>query len=127
MVFSRLTALVFVLFFAGAGPCLNAAELKGSPEKPAASNAANPAGSLMLDDRAPSFDAWPVVTVLADPDRTLTVDAVLASLDKFASPVSAHAALGFRKEAIWLRVPLQVAAESDGQWIFDVDYALLPQ
>lgn len=80
---------------------------------------------LLLDDRKPSFEAWPALTILADAERVLTIDDVLARLDKFSPPVSAYAALGFRKEAIWLRVPLQVSPQSDGKWILDIDYALL--
>jgi len=87
--------------------------------------AAAHAAPLLLDDSQPSVDAWPSVTVLADPARELTAAAALARLDKFTAPVSAHSAMGFHKDAIWLRVPLQVAAASDGKWILDIDYPLL--
>ncbi len=83
------------------------------------------AGPLLLDDRATSFEAWPSLTALPDPDRTLTIDGVLTRLDKFSPPVSAYAAMGFSQVPVWLRVPLQVSPQSDGKWILDVDYALL--
>jgi diguanylate cyclase (GGDEF)-like protein len=83
------------------------------------------AASLSLDDTQSSLDLWPSVTMLADPARELTVATALARRGEFAPPKSAHAALGFRKEAIWLRVPLAVSPNSAGQWVLDIDYALL--
>ncbi len=86
---------------------------------------ASRAAPLLLDDRTPAFEAWPVLTLLKDASGTMSVDDVLASLEKFTPPVSAYAALGFSKEPVWLRVPLAVSAQSDGKWILDIDYALL--
>jgi diguanylate cyclase len=91
----------------------------------AACSATAQATPLLLEDKTRTYDAWPNVRVLADADRTLSVEAALARLDKFAPPNSAHAAMGFRKEAIWLHVPVIVAPQSDGKWILEVDYALL--
>jgi len=83
------------------------------------------AQTLLLDDSRPRNEAWPAVTVLADPTGRLTLDDVLAQRDKFIAPDGAYATLGLRKEAVWLRLPLQVAAGSDGQWLFDINYAVL--
>jgi diguanylate cyclase len=83
------------------------------------------AAGLILDDNVRSYDAWPAVRILADAERALNADTALARLDKFTAPDGAHAAMGFRKEAIWLHVPLAVAPDSDGKWILDIDYALL--
>ncbi|MFY9513036.1 MAG: diguanylate cyclase, partial [Rubrivivax sp.] len=33
--------------------------------------------------------------------------------------------LGLRKDAVWLLLPLQVAADSDGRWLLDINYAVL--
>ncbi|MEO8104214.1 MAG: diguanylate cyclase [Betaproteobacteria bacterium] len=86
---------------------------------------ADRAEPLVLDDRTPTIEAWPALTVLTDPDRTLTLDGALTRLDKFTSPVSAYAAMGFSQVPVWLRLPLRVAPQSAGKWILDVDYALL--
>lgn len=83
------------------------------------------AGALLLDDRTPSIDAWPALTIMKDPAAVLTAEGVLARLNEFTPPTSAYAALGFSKDPIWLRVPLAVAPPSDGKWILDIDYALL--
>ncbi len=88
-------------------------------------SAASRAGPLLLDDRTSSFEAWPALTILADPSRTLSVNDVAARLEKFSPPLTAYAAMGFSKDPVWLRVPLQVAPQSDGKWILDIDYALL--
>ncbi len=83
------------------------------------------AAPLLLEDAQPSVDAWPYITMLADPARELTVATALARRSEFTPPNSAHAAMGFRKEAIWLRIPLAVSPSSDGRWVLDIDYALL--
>jgi diguanylate cyclase (GGDEF)-like protein len=88
---------------------------------PAASTAA-PA-PVVLDARLASVDAWPGVTVLADPDRSLSLAQVRARLDEFAAPGVPHANLGVRREAVWLRVPLQVAADAPARWVLAVEYA----
>ncbi|HEX6703699.1 MAG TPA: diguanylate cyclase [Albitalea sp.] len=80
---------------------------------------------LTLSDRAQRIEAWPVVTVLADPGRRMTLADARAAAGRFAPPRQAWATLGLRQEAMWLRVPLQVAADSDGHWVLDIDYAVL--
>ena len=86
---------------------------------------AQAAPALLLDDRARSIEAWPAVTVLDDPRGELTLEQVLASRTLFARPRSAHATLGVRAGVVWLRVPLEVAADSDGRWIFNINYPAL--
>jgi diguanylate cyclase len=91
---------------------------------PARAWAAAPQG-LMLDDRVPTVDIWPAVSLLHDPDGKLSVDAVLADSSRFEVPQSAHAVLGLKKKVMWLKVPLTVLPPSDGKWVLDVDYTLL--
>ncbi|MEO5696868.1 MAG: diguanylate cyclase [Burkholderiaceae bacterium] len=78
---------------------------------------------LVLDAAAGSIDAWPAVTVLADPDRELTVDQARARRAEFAPPTGPHANLGVRRDAVWLRVPVRVPEGGQTHWIFSVDYA----
>ena len=81
--------------------------------------------ALLLDDRAGAIEAWPAVTVLADARGELTVEQVLASRALFARPDSAYATLGVRAGVIWLRLPVAVAADSDGRWILNINYPAL--
>lgn len=83
------------------------------------------AAPLVLDDAADRIDAWPAVTMLADEGGRLKLEDAYAARLRFTVPDSAYATLGLRKEVIWLRAPLQVAARSDGDWMLDIDYTLL--
>jgi diguanylate cyclase (GGDEF)-like protein len=65
------------------------------------------------------------VRVLPDPARTVTFDQAVAAPEKFAAPRGAHATLGMDKEAVWLRIRLQVAEGGDGAWVLDFEYPLL--
>ena len=80
---------------------------------------------LVLDDATPRIEAWPAVTVLSDPEGTLTLEQVLAARARFTVPEGASATLGLRKDVVWLHIPLQVAASSDAAWILDINYAAL--
>jgi len=80
---------------------------------------------LLLDDRLGAVDAWPVLTVLADPGGSLTPEQALAETTRFATPHSAYATLGLQKDVLWLRVPVTTAAHGDGEWILNIDYAVL--
>jgi diguanylate cyclase (GGDEF)-like protein len=83
------------------------------------------AAPVILTDSAPIHDAWPQVRVLSDPQRDITIEDALRRLPDFAPPESPHAGMGFRSEALWFHVPVAVAADSDGLWILEIDYALL--
>eukprot|EP01137_Pigoraptor_chileana_P022851 Opistho-2@88241 len=83
------------------------------------------AAALTLDQRSTSVQAWPAVSLLADPGKQLQLEQVLARLDQFTPPTGAYATLGLRKEAIWLRIPVEVAAGVPGLWVLDIDYAVL--
>jgi diguanylate cyclase (GGDEF)-like protein len=80
---------------------------------------------LLLDDPTPVHDAWPHVRVLSDPDRNIDAAEALRRLADFEPPVSPHAGMGFRNEALWFHVPVTVAPASDGRWVLEIDYALL--
>ena len=83
------------------------------------------AQALRLSDDRPDVDAWPAVTMLADPGGTLPAEAVLQRLADFTAPTGPHANLGVRRDVVWLRLPLQVPADGDGRWILDIDYPSL--
>src|SRR5687767_2147723 len=80
---------------------------------------------LQLADSQPRVDAWPQVTMLADPGKQMTLADVRAAAGRFEPPRSAYATLGLRRDAVWLRLPLQLDARSDGRWILAIDYAVL--
>jgi diguanylate cyclase len=83
------------------------------------------AAPLVLDDALRRIEAWPAVTLLPEAHGPMTLADVLAARHRFEPVPNGHATLGMRKEAVWLRVPLAVAAGSDGHWVMDIDYAVL--
>ncbi|MGE0798385.1 MAG: diguanylate cyclase [Lautropia sp.] len=86
---------------------------------PSALLSAAPASEL--PESADTFEAWPRITMLADPSRSLDIDQVMRRPEAFVAPDTLHANLGLRKESVWLRFPFQ-AAGSDRRWILEVDY-----
>ena len=90
---------------------------------PPAALAAGPA--LLLQDFNPLVQAWPSVTVLSDPDKKLSLQQVLTMQAEFKTPQSAYGTLGLRKDAVWLHIPFDVSAQSSGQWVMDIDYAVI--
>ena len=82
-------------------------------------------GPLVLDDRLGRVDAWPAVTVLDDPGGKLRAEEALAPTAKFNVPASAYATLGVHKGVVWLRIPVALSAHSGGDWIIDIDYAVI--
>jgi signal transduction histidine kinase/CheY-like chemotaxis protein len=86
---------------------------------------ASAAGPLLLDERSSSVEAWPALTMLADPGGKLGIDGVLAAPGRFAAPLSAHGTLGVQDEPVWLRIPVTVAPGNRSAWILEIDYAML--
>ncbi|HEY0062091.1 MAG TPA: response regulator [Telluria sp.] len=85
--------------------------------------AAAPVPELVLRDSVARVEAWPVLRVQFDGSGARTVEDVLAR--PFIMPTSAYATLGVHREVVWLRIPLSVAADGDGKWVLDIDYAVL--
>jgi len=83
------------------------------------------AAALLLDDATPHIEAWPAATVLRDPGAALAPEALLAAPQRFTRPDGAYATLGMEKAVVWVRIPLQVAAGSDGSWVLKLDFGLL--
>jgi signal transduction histidine kinase/CheY-like chemotaxis protein len=82
-------------------------------------------GPLVLDVQRDVVEAWPAVKVMNDAGGKLTPEAALAAVEHYAIPDSAYATLGVRKDVVWLRIPVTLPAHSDGEWILDIDYAVL--
>ena len=86
--------------------------------------------ALQLDDSQPSVSAWPSITVLAeadaDADARLSLAQVLRRRADFLPPTGPSANLGVRREAVWLRLPLQLG-QGDGRWVLDIDFPPLNQ
>ena len=80
---------------------------------------------LVLDHATAHVEAWPAVTVLEDPDGRFAADALLAAPERFSAPGGAYATLGMVKGPVWLRIPLQVGAGGQGDWIMKIDFGLL--
>lgn len=80
---------------------------------------------VFLDESNPVVPAWPFVTVLADPRKSLGIDEVMDARDKFTRPETAYGTLGLRKDAAWLHIPISVSSQSDGLWVLDIDYPVL--
>jgi diguanylate cyclase len=80
---------------------------------------------VVLNARVDTVDVWNAVTVLSDPGKSLTAEQALAAVDRFAAPQTAHATLGLRKDAAWLRIPVTVLPDAPRFWILDIDYPVL--
>jgi diguanylate cyclase (GGDEF)-like protein len=91
----------------------------------AAWTAAGAHAQAVLSGGAEKIDLWPHVRVLSDKERTLPVERVIATPEKFTTPRGAYATLGMEKEVAWLRIPYTVAEGGAGPWVLEVDYALL--
>ncbi len=80
---------------------------------------------LLLHDDRRQVEVWPALTALSDPAKTMSLADARAALERFAPPTTARNTLGHRRDAVWLRIPLRVSAETDGRWLLDIDYAVL--
>ena len=69
--------------------------------------------------------AWPAISLLSDPAKTLTPEQALARLDQFTPPTGPVGTLGLRKDAVWLRIPLELRPDAAGSWILNIDYPVL--
>jgi diguanylate cyclase (GGDEF)-like protein len=81
--------------------------------------------SLVLEPKARGLDTWPVTTMLVDASRTISLQEVLARRADFVAPPRTSGSLGVRKEAVWLRIPLESPVTSANQWIVNIDFAVL--
>ncbi|WP_341675515.1 diguanylate cyclase [Niveibacterium sp. SC-1] len=80
---------------------------------------------LFLRDSGTAIDLWSGVSMLADPTTRLGVEDVLLADGRFGPPQTAHSSLGMRRDAVWLKVPIELPATDDGEWMFNIDYPAL--
>ncbi|NGZ87212.1 hybrid sensor histidine kinase/response regulator [Duganella aceris] len=80
---------------------------------------------LLLDAHSRHVEAWPAVTTMIETEGKLRPDEALADVERYAVPDSAYATLGVHKEVLWLRIPVTLPAQSDGEWVLNIDYAVL--
>ena len=81
--------------------------------------------ALELQDSMPVVQVWPAVTVLSDPGKLLKLEQVMQMKTEFKPPQTAYGTLGLRKDAVWLHIPFNVSTQSSGQWVIDIDYAVI--
>jgi diguanylate cyclase (GGDEF)-like protein len=84
-----------------------------------------PQQPLLLVDHLGEVDAWPALTLLADPTGQWQIDDVQQRAAELRAPAGAKANLGVRRDAVWLHLPLEVPAGGRGRWMLDVDYPSL--
>lgn len=80
---------------------------------------------LRLSDQQRELEVWSALSVMDETEGALTLEQARARVERFAPPRTARNTLGQRRNAVWLRVPLLAAAETEGRWLLDIDYALL--
>lgn len=82
---------------------------------------AQTASPLYLSDTQGRIPAWQAAKLLIDPSGTLSAEDALQQLDLFQSPPKG-ATLGVRRDAVWLHIPMQVAPDSKGDWVLDINH-----
>ena len=78
---------------------------------------------IALDDAQPLVQVWPTVTIFEDEHKSLTISQILENKPVFKKPETAYGTLGMRTDAVWLHIPVSVAAEGNGLWVLDIDYS----
>jgi diguanylate cyclase (GGDEF)-like protein len=86
---------------------------------------AEPDRLARLSDRTPRLEIWDQATGLADPSGALGLAEVRAREDEFRPLTGPRANLGRRAGGVWLRIPVQVADDSKGTWVLQIDYPSL--
>jgi diguanylate cyclase (GGDEF)-like protein len=82
---------------------------------------------LTLTDSQNTTDAWPALTWYTEGEEALSPETALSRLPSFQAPAGARGTLGLQKRPFWLHIPLQVAADSNGHWVLDINHPPLTQ
>ena len=82
---------------------------------------ARAAAPLVLQEGVDVVDAWPALTVLADPTLSLSLEQVRQRVGEFGVADVPRGNFGVRHDALWLRLPLQVP-DASGAWVLEIDY-----
>ncbi|MGG7604780.1 response regulator [Massilia sp. BKSP1R2A-1] len=80
---------------------------------------------LVLGRDAAKVDAWPALTVLLDEGAQLDARGALAADGRYEAPGLAHGVLKLVQDPHWMRIPLRVAPDAPGDWVVEIDYAIL--
>jgi len=80
---------------------------------------------LVLGRDDATVDAWPALTVLLDEGGRLDAHGALAAGRRFEAPALAHGVLKLVQDPHWMRVPFRVAPDAPGDWVVQVDFAIL--
>lgn len=88
---------------------------------PAWANATEP---LQVDGRA-SINAWPAVTVRADPEGDLDAETLAGQPETFSPPTGTPSNLGRMQGAVWVRVALYVHGMQPVRRVLEIDYPAL--
>jgi diguanylate cyclase len=80
---------------------------------------------VVLDDRTPQVDLWPQASVMHDATKQLKIADVMGAAGRFEAPTTAERTLGLRRDAVWLKLPFSTSANTNGMWVFDIDYSQL--
>ena len=92
------------------------------------STAAHAAVPLQLRPGGQTLDAWPAITLLADDTLTRSAQDMLERLEQFEAPANLNGSLGVRdKQAMWLRVPLELSSTPGSPWAINLGYSSLQE
>ena len=80
--------------------------------------------ALVLGEGASVVPAWSAVTAVAEPGPRWTLEEALRHRQDFQAPQVPRGNFGALRQALWLRVPLEVRG-TDGRWVLQIDYAAL--
>ncbi|MFT3815497.1 MAG: diguanylate cyclase [Acidovorax sp.] len=86
------------------------------------------AQALLLQPGGKALNAWPAITLQADDTLERGVQDILGRLGQFEAPRNLNGSLGVHdREAMWLRLPLEVAGTPDSPWVVVIGYSSLPE
>ena len=80
-------------------------------------------GEMVLDASRTEVDGWPWARILEEGARPLAATEAFAVDAEFGPPPRVHGNLGPRSRALWLRLPLRVAADDHDAWWLDLGFA----
>jgi diguanylate cyclase len=86
---------------------------------------AEAAAAARLEARTHEVDTWAVTRVLPDGSEPADARSAWQRREDFQASPLPHANLGVHARAVWLHVPLQMAADAPPDWWAHIDYPLL--
>jgi len=100
--------------------------LAGAVAFSAHASAASESQPLLLNSSQPVSDVKPALTLLYDPQGTLTLEQAASSADFSPLPHDAGSMnFGYRAEVLWLKLPVQSLNSALTRWILEFRFAYL--